>query len=338
MYPTTRDYWERASLVRVFVTQPIPERALQHLREAVDVEMFSDPSRILPYDYLLAAVRHCEILYCLLHDRVDARVIEEGKSLRLIASSAITPANIDVAAASLRKIPVTVIPNVVAEATADLQWGLLIGVARRILEADRALRRGVFAGSQSTYFIGGEVNGRTLGTIGLGAIGRATVRRAHGFGMRVLYTKRQRLPSHEEETLGIVFRTLDELLAEGDFVVVNAAYHQGTYHLIGTREFALMKSTAYLINTSRGPIVDEAALVDALKRRIIAGAGLDVYEGEPLVHPELPVLDNVILTPHIGSAARETRERSASVVVDNILAFLKGDRPPNVFNTEIYPT
>lgn len=322
----------------MFVTQPIPERPLQRLREVVEVEIFPDASRIIPYDLLLSAVRHCDVLYCLLHDRVDARIIEEGKSLRLIASSAITPANIDIVAASNRKIPVTVIPNIVAEATADLQWGLLIGVARRILEADRALRRGMFPGSQSTYFIGNEVNGKNLGTIGLGAIGRAISRRAQGFRMRVLYTKRQRLPAREEQDLGVTFRTMDELLAESDFVMVNAAYHPGTHHLIGARELALMKPTACLINTSRGPVVDEAALAKALKERRISGAGLDVFEREPQVHPDLASLDNAILTPHIGSAACETREQSATIVVDNILVFLKGDRPPNVYNTEIYGT
>ncbi len=321
---------------KVFVTQPVPEVPLSRLRGVAQVEVFPDPSRILPYDLLLREIASYDVLYCLLHDRVDGRIIEAGKALRLIATSAIVPANVDVATATAQKIPVTVIPNIVAEATADLQWGLLLAVARRIPEADRAVRRGFFPGAQSMYFIGREVNGKTLGTIGLGAVGRGVVQRARGFGMRVLYTKRHRLAAEEEERLGARYCDLDELLRDSDFVVINAAYHSGTHHLIGAREFALMKPTACLINTARGLIVDEGALAEALKAGRIAGAALDVYEQEPRVHPDLPTLENVVLTPHIGSAGQDTRERIASVVVDNILSFLHGDRPPNVYNPEVF--
>ncbi len=320
----------------VFVTQPVPEAALQRLRQVAEVRVFPDSEHILPRDRLLQEVQDCEILYCLLHDRVDREVIEAGRKLRLIACSAIHPANVDVAAATERGIPVTVIPNIVAEATADLQWALLLAVARRVVEADRALRAGLFPGAQSQRFVGGEVHGKTLGTIGLGAIGRATVYRARGFGMRVLYTKRQRLSLAEEEALGVQYRTLEELLSESDFVVVNASYHPGTHHLIGARELSLMKPTAYLINTARGPIVDEQALVEALRAGRIAGAALDVYEHEPEVTPELKELANVVLTPHIGSAARDTREQIAHIVVDNILAFLGGRRPPFVANPQVF--
>jgi len=321
---------------RVFVTQPVPEVPLSRLREVARVEVFPDPGRILPYDQLLHEIAASDVLYCLLHDRVDGRAIETGKALRLIATSAIVPANVDVAAATARKIPVTVIPNVVAEATADLQWGLLLAVARRIPEADRAIRRGFFPGAQSMYFVGREVHGKTLGTIGLGAVGTASAVRARGFGMRVLYTKRHRLPAEDEERLNALYCRLDELLRESDFVVINAAYHPGTHHLIGARELALMKPTACLINTARGPIVDEGALVEALKTARIAGAALDVYEREPQLHPGLPALENAVLTPHLGSAALDTRERIASIVVDNIITFLNGDRPPNVHNPEVF--
>ncbi|MDR7544517.1 MAG: D-glycerate dehydrogenase [Armatimonadota bacterium] len=321
---------------RVFITQPVPQSAVARLRQAADVDVFPDSSRILPYDMLQREIASCDVLYCLLHDRVDAQIIGAGKTLKLIATSAIVPANVDVAAATARGIPVTVIPNIIAETTADLQWGLLLAVARRIVEADQALRGGLFPGSQSLHFLGGDVHGQTVGTIGLGAIGTAMARRAQGFGMRVLYTKRQRLPVDQEQRLSVEYRALDELLAESDFVVVNAAYHPGTHHLIGARELSLMKPTAYLINTARGPIVDEQALVDALAGGRIAGAGLDVYEHEPRVHPGLLPLRNVVLTPHLGSAARQMRERMASVVADNILAFLRGDRPPNLHNPEVY--
>jgi len=321
---------------KVFVTQPVPEAALQRLRHAAEVQVFPESEIILPRSRLLEEVSRCDILYCLLHDRVDRAVVDAGQRLRLIACSAINPANVDVARATERGIPVTVIPNIVAETTADLQWALLLAVARRVVEADRALRAGMFPGSQSQRFVGGEVHGKTLGTIGLGAIGRGTVSRARGFGMRVVYTKRQRLPARAEKALGVQYRTLPELLSESDFVVVNASYHPGTHHLIGAKELGLMKPTAYLINTARGPIVDEAALVEALRADRIAGAALDVYEREPEVTPALKELPNVVLTPHIGSAARDTREQIAHIVVDNILEFLAGRRPHYLANPEVF--
>jgi glyoxylate reductase len=323
-------------MAEIFVTQPVPATALARLREVATVRVSEDATRVLPYERLREEVARCDILYCLLHDRVDSGIIAAGARLRLIANAAIVPANVDVAAATARKIPVTAIPNVVAEATADLQWALLMAAARRVVEADRALRAGMFPGAQSMHFVGGEVHGKTLGTIGLGAIGRGIAARAQGFDMRVLYTKRNRLSPEEERTLRVEFRSLDDLLRESDFVVVNASYHPGTHHRIGARELGLMRPTAYLINTARGPIVDEAALVEVLRARRIAGAALDVYEREPRVHAGLLDLDNTVLTPHIGSAARDTRERIAAVVADHILAFLRGARPAIVVNPEVF--
>jgi glyoxylate reductase len=281
-----------------------------------EVQVYPDSEIILPRGRLLEEVSRCDILYCLLHDRVDREVVDAGQRLRLIACSAINPANVDVARATERGIPVTVIPNIVAETTADLQWALLLAVARRVVEADRALRAGMFPGSQSQRFVGAEVHGKTLGTIGLGAIGRGTVYRARGFGMRVVYTKRQRLLAREEKALGVRY--------------------PGTHHLIGAKELSLMKPTAYLINTARGPIVDEAALAEALRADRIAGAALDVYEREPEVTPALKELPNVVLTPHIGSAARDTREQIAHIVVDNIVEFLAGRRPHYLANPEVF--
>ena len=321
---------------RVYLTQPIPEGALARLRSLTAVEMHDDPLTIAPRDRLLAGVRAADILFCLLHDRIDAEVLTAGRRLRLVACMAIIPANIDLAAATARGIPVTVIPPLVTEATADVNMALLLAVARRIVEGDRLLRSGVFPGSQSMHLVGGTVHGKTLGIVGLGAIGREVAKRARGFGMRVLYMKRHRLPEEEERALGVEWAPLDDLLREADFVSVNALFTPETRHLIGEREIGLMKPTAYLINTSRGPLIDEAALARALRDRRIAGAGLDVYEHEPAVTPELIGLPNVVLTPHVGSADRETRERIAGVVVDNIETWLRGDRPPNVANLEVY--
>jgi glyoxylate reductase len=321
---------------RIFVTQPIPKNALARLREAGNVELNPDATHIITKPELMAALRQNDYLLCLLHDRVDAEVINSNPNLRLIASMAITPAGVDVAAATARRIPVTTIPPFVTEATADLHWALLLAVARRVVEGDRALRSGIFPGSQSIHFVGGEVNRKTLGIVGLGAIGEAVARRARGFSMRVLYTKRHRLEETRETALGVEYRTLDELLRESDFVSVNAALSPETIHLIGDRELRLMRSSAYLINTARGPIVDEKALVRALEEKRIAGAALDVYEQEPTVEPGLIRLPNVVLTPHLGSAALDTRERVASILVDNVIAVIKGRRPPNLYNPEIY--
>ncbi len=321
---------------RIFVTQPIPSKALARLREVGEVELNPDSARILPKTALTEALRRNDYLFCLLHDIVDAEVIGTNPNLKLIASMAITPAGVDMAAASARRIPVTSVPNWVTETTADLHWALLLAVARRIVEGDRALRSGIFPGSQSMHFAGGEVHGKTMGIVGLGAIGEAVARRARGFGMRILYTKRHRLEQAREVALGVEYRSLNDLLRESAFVSINAGLSRETIHLIGEREFGLMRSTAYLVNTARGPIVDERALVKALEEKRIAGAALDVYEREPAVEPELIHLPNVVLTPHLGSAVLETRERIAAAVVDNIIAFIEGRRPPNLCNPEIY--
>ena len=321
---------------RIFITQPIPDNALARLRAVGSVELNPDSTHIITKTALIAALKRNDYLFCLLHDTVDAEVIEVNPNLKLIASMAIIPASIDVAAATARRIPVTTIPPVVGEATADLHWALLLTVARRVAEADRALRSGVFPGGQSMRFVGTEVHGKTLGIVGLGAIGQAVGRRAKGFGMRILYTKRHRLDRAREVALGFEYRSLEDLLKESDFVSINAALTPETVHLISHRELGLMRPSAYLVNTARGPIVDEKALVQTLVEKRIAGAALDVYEHEPMIEPGLLNLPNVVLTPHLGSAALETRERTAAIVVENIIAVSQGRRPPNIFNPEIY--
>ena len=321
---------------KVFVTQPISEKALSRLREVAEVELHPDSTHIITKTELIAALGRNEYLVCLLHDRVDAEVIGANPNLKLIASMAITPSGVDVAAATARRIPVTNIPPFVTEATADLNWALLMAVTRRVVEGDRALRSGIFPGSQSMRFVGGEVNGKTLGIVGLGAIGEAVARRARGFSMRILYTKRHRLDETREAALGVEYRSLDALMRESDFVSINAALSPATIHLIGERELRLMRPSAYLINTARGPIVDEKALVRALEEKRIAGAALDVYEQEPLVEPGLIGLTNVVLTPHLGSAALDTRQRVAASLADNVIAVIEGRRPPNLYNPEVY--
>ncbi|MBI2468839.1 MAG: D-glycerate dehydrogenase [Candidatus Rokubacteria bacterium] len=320
----------------IFVPQPIPEGALARLREVGEVELNPDPLHIITKPELMAALRRAEYLVCLLHDRIDAEVIAASPRLKLIACMAIVPAGVDVAAATARRIPVTTIPPLVTEATADLHWALLLAVARRVVEADQALRAGIFPGGQSAHFVGADVHGQTLGIIGLGRVGQAVARRARGFGVRILYTKRHRLEATEEASLGVTYVSLDDLLRESHFVCVNVALTPETVHLIGPRELSLMRPSAFLINTARGPVVDEKALVEALQRGTIAGAGLDVFEQEPRVEPGLLKLPNVVLTPHLGSAARGTRARIAAIVADNVVAAIEGRRPPNVYNPEVY--
>ena len=321
---------------KIFVTQPIPAKSLARLQEVGSVEHNPNSAHIMTKPELIAALRRNDYLFCLLHDTVDAEVINASPNLKLIASMAIIPVGIDVAAATARHIPVTTIPSIVTEATADLHWALLLAVARGVVEGDRVLRSGIFPGGQSMHFVGSEVNGKTLGIVGLGSIGEAVARRARGFGMRLLYTKRHRLDEARETALGVEYRSLDDLLRESDFVSINAALSPETVHLISDREFGLMRPSAYLVNTARGPIVDEKALVRALEEKRIAGAALDVYEHEPMVERGLINSPNVVLTPHLGSATRDTRERMAAIVVDNIVAMAEGHRPPNLYNPEIY--
>lgn len=324
---------------RIFITQPVARSATERLRSVADVELNPDPVHIMSKNELCAAVREHDILFCLLQDCIDGDVIAANAGLRAVASMKITPSDIDVAAATARRIPVTVIPPLVTEATADLHFGLLLAVARRVVEGDRLLRGGTFPGAQSMRLEGAFVCGKTIGLIGGGGrIGRAVAKRAHGFSMRVLYWGPRRLAESMERELDLAYVPLDRLLAESDFVSIHAALKPETRHLIGAGEIALMQPSAFLINTARGPIVDEQALVRALAEHRIAGAALDVYEREPRVEPALLTMSNVVLTPHLGSAVAELREAMAHVVVDNIVAVLEGRQPPNCCNSEIYAT
>jgi glyoxylate reductase len=325
-----------ATRPRIFVTQPIAQSALARLREVASVKVNPDDSKIIPKAALIAAVKKADILFCLLHDKIDKAVVAANPKLRHIAAQSISPSNIDVAEATVRGIAVTVVPPVTTEATADLNFGLMLAVARRIAEGDRMVRAGKFPGGQSRHLLGSFVWGKTIGLIGGGGlIGKAVARRAHGFGMRVLYWTPRRKPEAEEREAGLTYLPLDELLRESDFVSLHQPLNASTRHQMGARELGLMKKTAFLINTARGAIVDEAALVRALNAQKIAGAGLDVFEHEPKVSPELKKMKNVVIVPHLGSATIEVREEMAGIVVDNILALLEGRRPPNCVNPEV---
>ena len=247
----------------------------------------------------------------------------------------ITQDRIDLAAATMRGIPVTNIPAIVTDATADIGFGLLLAVARNIALGDRLFRSGVYPGSQSNYLAGAAVTGKILGLVGFGRIGRAMARRARGFEMKIVYADPRRLPADEEKKFEAQYRSIDDLLGEADFVSLHPQLTADTRHLISDREFSLMKPTAFVINTSRGPVIDEAALVRALKEKKIAGAALDVYEHEPSVSPELTAMPNVVLTPHLGSAVLSLREGMANVVVDNAIALIEGKAPVSCLNPQV---
>jgi glyoxylate reductase len=319
---------------RVFVSQPIAATAFERLRAIANVKINTDSSKIIAKPRLIAAVTKCDIMFSLLHDRIDRAVLAANPKLRAVCSMAITPDNIDVAEATKRGIPVTVVPPIVAEATADIHFGLMIAVARRMMEGDKLVRAGKFPGSQSSHLASSYVYGKTLGLVGAGRIGQATARRARGFGMKILYWGPRRKPEAERE-LGIEHVTLERLLAESDFVSLHAALNAETRHMISDKQFALMKPTAFIVNTARGAIIDEKALVRALKKKQIAGAALDVFEHEPKLPPALRSMKNVVLTPHLGSAVKEVRDQMANIVVDNIQALIDGRTPPNCVNPQV---
>ena len=319
---------------RVFVSQPIAPSALDRLRTIAEVKVNTDSSKIIAKGKLIAAVKKCDIVFSLLHDKIDRAVLAANPKLRAIASMSITPDNIDLVEATKRGIVVTVVPPIVAESVADLHIGLMIAVARRMVEGDRSVRASRFPGSQSNHLVGSFVHGKTIGLVAVGRIGQATARRARGFGMRIIYWGPHRKPDLERE-LQMEYRPLDQLLAEADFVSLHPPLNAETRHMISDREFALMKPSAFIINTARGAVIDEAALVRALKTKKIAGAGLDVFETEPKVPPALLKMKNVVLTPHLGSAVMEVRDLMANTVVENIQALIDGRMPPNCVNPQV---
>lgn len=319
----------------VFVTRRIPESGIDMLRETCEV-VVNGEDRVLSKEELIEGVKGKDALLCLLTDKIDAEVMDAGKSLKVIANYAVGFDNIDVEAATSRKIPVTNTPGVLTETTADLAWALLMSAARRIVEGDRFTREGKYKGWSPMLLLGRDVYGKTLGIVGFGRIGEAMARRANGFSMQVIYYDENRRSPEEEERLGVRYVSFPELLAQSDFISVHVPLMEKTYHMFGPAEFAAMKKTAILINTARGPVIDEAALVEALRKGDIAGAGLDVYEDEPLLKPGLADLDNVVLAPHIGSASVETRTKMAIMVAQNVLAVLRGEVPPNILNREVF--
>lgn len=320
---------------RVFVTRRIPEEGLRIVQQACDTQV-STYDGVLPRADLLKKVKDVDGILSLLTDTVDAEVMDAaGPRLRVISNYAVGFNNIDLEEATRRDIMVTNTPGVLTETTADLAWTLMMSIARRVVEADKFVRAGRFRGWEPLLFLGTDIHGATLGIIGLGRIGKAMARRARGFDMRALYYDLNRVDRQVERDMGVEYVQLDELLREADFITIHVPLAQETYHLIGERELRLMKKDACIINSSRGPIIDEKAMARALGERWIGGAALDVFEREPEVERALLALDNCVLVPHIGSASYATRAKMAVMAGENLVKALKGERPPHPVNPEV---
>jgi glyoxylate reductase len=322
---------------KVFVSRVIPEEGLARVRDATDATIW-DGELPPPREELLKAVEGCDGILTLLTDRVDDELLDRaGPQLKVVSNFAVGFDNIDVPACTRRRIPVGNTPGVLTETTADLAWALLMAAARRLVEGDRYVRDGKWQTWGPMLLMGPDVHGATIGIVGFGRIGQAVARRAKGFGMRIVYHDLQRVPKQVEAAFDATYMTLEGLLAESDFVSLHTVLSPETKGLINAERLGWMKPTAILVNTSRGPVVDSMALVDALRNGTIAAAALDVTDPEPLPadHP-LVGLDNCLVVPHIASASRATRGKMASMAAANLLAGIRGDRLPTPVNPEVY--
>ncbi|HEX3057735.1 MAG TPA: D-glycerate dehydrogenase [Usitatibacter sp.] len=318
--------------MKLVITRRVFRELVERLSGAYEV-VHNEEDRPWPVEELASRMQGASGAMATVMDKFDEALLAKCPDLKVISNIAVGYNNIDVAAATRRGIRVTNTPGVLDDTTADLTWSLLMAAARRIAEADAYVRRGdwkIAFGVQ--YFLGQDIHHATLGIIGMGRIGQAVARRARGFDMRVVYHNRSRLDAATEAELGATWVERDALLAQSDFVVVMAPYSPATHHLVGAAEIAKMKPTAILVNSARGGVVDDAALAAALKEKRIAGAGLDVFEGEPKLNPEYLELPNVVLTPHIGSASRATRIVMCNTAAANMTAVLEGREPPNPVN------
>ena len=318
---------------RVLVTREVFDETLAYLRQHCEVQANQDDVPYAP-DALAAALTDTDGLMCCLTDRIDAALLASAPQLKAVANIAVGYNNIDVPACTARGVMATNTPGVLDDSTADLAWTLMLGTARRLTEVERRIRSGEWTGWRLKQWLGVDVHHATLGIVGMGRIGQAIARRAAGFDMKVIYHNRNRIAPELERKANATYVSFDELLAQSDFIVLQMPYTPQTHHLIGASQLAKMKPTAILINSTRGGVVDDAALIAALKNGTIRAAGLDVFENEPKLNPEFLVLDNVVLAPHIGSSTEATRKAMAMLAAQNLVAVLRGEVPPNLLNPE----
>ncbi len=320
----------------ILVTRPLLDIVMDALRERCDVDVY-DGEFAIPREELLERVAGKDGAVTLLTEKVDAEFLEAaGPQLVIVANHAVGYDNVDVDECSRRGVLVSNTPDVLTDTTADLAWALLLAAARKIAEGDRFLRSETPWIWGPQMMLGMDVHGKTLGVVGFGRIGQAVARRALGFGMKVVYHSRQPAPEHIERELSAVRRSFEDLLAGSDFVSVNCALTPETRHLFGPEQFHKMKPTAILVNTSRGPVVDEAALAAALKAGDIFAAGIDVFEREPEVDPTLLECENAVIIPHLGSATVDTRVAMGMLAAENLFAALEGKHPPSLLNPEVW--
>lgn len=316
---------------KILVTHPLFTGVRELLDSRFETEYWKAPQP-MPRPELLERAAGKDGLICLLSDKINEQLLGEASKLRIASTVSVGYDNIDVAACTRHNVIATNTPGVLDDTTADLAWALLMAVARRVVEGDAMIRAGKWTGWEIDQFMGGDIWGKTLGIIGFGRIGQEMARRASGFKMKVLYHSRRRVTQDKEKEFHATYVDLDTLLRESDFVSLHVPLTAETRHLIEREAISKMKPTAYLINTTRGPVVDEAALAEALAEKKIAGAGLDVFEREPVVLPALLPLTNVVLTPHIGSGSIETRTNMGLRAAKNVVAFFEGRRPPDTLN------
>jgi len=322
--------------MRILITGHLPKEVIFRLEEKYQVEM-NHEDRPMDRLKLLKSIGNKTGLLPMITDRIDEEMLDMAPQLRMIANFGVGYNNIDVKAATSRGIMVSNTPGVLTDATAELAFALILAASRRVVEGDRMVREGRFQFWAPMLFLGREVTGKTLGIVGLGEIGKAVARIAKSFHMRILYYQRHQLDPAEERELAVEYADLKTLLMTSDIVSLHVPLTEETRHLIGEKELSHMKTKSFLINTSRGPVIDEAALVSALKEGKIGGAGLDVYEHEPSLTPGLTELDNVVLLPHVGSGTHEARFRMGSLAVENLIAGMEGRMPPNLVNPEVLP-
>lgn len=322
-------------LGKIFVTRPIFEETLDLLRKQVQVEINAEDC-VLGKPELLSRIKDVDAILPLLTDTIDREVLQTPPRLKVVANFAVGFNNIDLDAATELGIPVTNTPGVLTETTADFAWTLLMAAARRVVEGDAFTRAGKFKAWGPQMLLGYDVFGKVLGVIGLGRIGQSVARRASGFDMEVLYYDTVEIPQKVVEELRVRNASLEEIFKTSDFISLHVPLLPETHHLLNDRAFSMMKASCIVVNTSRGPVIDEKALVRALRDRRIAAAGLDVYEREPHIEPELLEMQNVVLAPHIASASKETRLKMCTMAAENLLSALQGQRPKNLVNTEVW--
>lgn len=315
----------------ILVTRLLPEKGMEMLRERYITTVNPD-DRVMTREEILRDIKDKDGLLCLLTDSIDGEIMDRSSKLRIISNYAVGYNNIDVNAAAKRGIMVTNTPGVLTDTTADFTFALLMAIARRLPESERLARAGQFKGWGPMFMQGDDVHGKTLGIVGMGRIGKVLARRASGFDMTVIYNSTHRLPAEEELQLKASYASFGDLIGRSDFVSIHVPLSEHTHHLFGEKEFSMMKKSSYLINTSRGPVVDEKALVKALEKGTLKGAALDVYEHEPAIEPGLLNLENVILAPHVASSTIETRSRMAVMAAENLIAALEGRVPQYLVN------